>query len=411
MQDTELYRQLLGLSAPWKVVRVELDVPKQRVDVWTDHEDATWTCPECGREAGLYDHSEERAWRHLDSCQFQTYLHARPPRVKCPEHGVRQVQLPWAEGRARFTLMFERFAIDVLSQTDVSGATRILRISWDEAWHILERAVRRGLASKQQQVCRYIGVDETASARGQRYVTVVCDLEAGTVEHVKEDRKVEGLASYYSALSDEQRVGIEAIAMDMWTPYLRATRDWIADAEHKMVYDRFHVMQHVGLAVDIVRKSEHKALRAEGDDTLVGSKYFWLYSAENLPEKYEDRFAALRRLNLKTGRAWALKESLRELWSYRSPFWAMRYWKRWHNWATHSQLKPMIRAAATVKRFLQPIFNFFRHRITNAVAEGLNSKIQAVKRMANGFRNTEHFKTAIYFHCGGLQLHPTHGEA
>ena len=142
MRDVELYRHLLGLEEPWTVRSVELKVAEQRVDVWAGHvEGVRWPCPECGTELALYDHAEERVWRHLDSCQFLTYLHAPPPRVECPTHGVRQVRLPWAEARARFTSLFERLAIDVLKETDIRGATRILRISWDEAWHILERAV------------------------------------------------------------------------------------------------------------------------------------------------------------------------------------------------------------------------------------------------------------------------------
>ena len=131
MRDVELYRHLLGLETPWTVRSVELNVPGQGVDVWAGHaKDVRWPCPECGAPLGLYDHSEERVWRHLDSCQFMTYLHAQPPRVECPTHGVRQVRLPWAEVRARFTALVERLAIDVLTETDIRGATRILRISW-----------------------------------------------------------------------------------------------------------------------------------------------------------------------------------------------------------------------------------------------------------------------------------------
>src|SRR4051794_29317989 len=98
MRDTDLYRQLLGLEAPWTVTRVELNAKDQRVDVFAEHAAGTrWPCPECGAQLAGYDHAAERSWRHLDSCQFMTYLHASPPRVNCPEHGVRQVRLPWAE--------------------------------------------------------------------------------------------------------------------------------------------------------------------------------------------------------------------------------------------------------------------------------------------------------------------------
>src|ERR1043165_107874 len=142
MRDTELYRHLLGLESPWSVARVELSVRDQQVDVWAEHAaDAEWKCPECGKRCSLHDHSEERAWRHLDSCQFRTILRARPPRINCDVHGVRQVSLPWAEGHGRFTLLFERLAIEVLLATNVKGGAQILGLTWDEAWGIMRRAV------------------------------------------------------------------------------------------------------------------------------------------------------------------------------------------------------------------------------------------------------------------------------
>jgi transposase len=149
VRDTELYCHLLGLVAPWGVQRVELSVEEGRVDVWVVHPGRTrFCCPDCDRKLSVYDHSEERAWRHLDSCAFLTFLHASPPRVDCPEHGVRQVQLPWAEPHSRFTALFERLAIDVLAACDVAAAAGLLRVSWDEAWHLMDRAVARGLAAK-----------------------------------------------------------------------------------------------------------------------------------------------------------------------------------------------------------------------------------------------------------------------
>ncbi len=149
MRDTELYRHLLGLVAPWEVERVELSAGDERVDVWVRHRDRTrFACPECDTALPVYDHSAERAWRHLDSCAFLTFLHASAPRVACPEHGVRQVRLPWAEPHSRFTTLFERLAIDVLAACDVANAAKLLRISWDEAWHLMDRAVTRGLAAK-----------------------------------------------------------------------------------------------------------------------------------------------------------------------------------------------------------------------------------------------------------------------
>lgn len=407
MRDTELYRHLLGLVAPWEVSRVELSAEGGRIDVWVEHRTRVrFACPECELELAVYDHAEEREWRHLDSCQFLTYLHARPPRVSCAEHGVLRVRLPWADPMSRFTTLFERLAVDVLGECDVLGASRLLRTSWDETWHLMERAVARGLAVKEPGAPARIGVDEKSAGRGQDYITVVCDLDRGTVEHIADERRQASLDGYFDKLSAAQLAGIEAVAMDMWEPYALSVRAHLTDADDKIVFDRFHVMGYLGKAVDTVRKQENRALAAQGDKSLAGTKYLWLYSAENLPKNHRGRFAALRDTDLKTSRAWAIKETMRHFWEYRRKGWALRHWKNWYFWATHSRLDPVIEAARTLKRHEAGLLSYFAHRITNAVAEGLNSKIQAIRVAARGYRNREHFKTAIYFHCGGLALYP-----
>ena len=407
MESKELYRHLLGMSEPWTVERVELDMARGQVDVYVGHAGGTrFACPECGLELAVYDHSGERIWRHLDSCQFMTYLHASPPRISCPEHGVRQAHLPWAEEGSRFTHLFEALAINVLQAANVKRAAQLLRISWDQAWNIMERAVVRGRAAKGDTLPTHIGIDEKAIAKGHQYMTLVCDLEEATVEYIADGRKEESLAPYFAAFGPVRCAGIEAISLDMWPAFINACLAQVPGASEKMVFDRFHIMQHVGKGVDRVRRQEHKELTSQGDDTLVRSKYLWLYSAENMPAAAAERFDAIKQGNLKTARAWALKESLRELWSYHSFGWAKRFWQRWYYWATHSRLPAMIEAAKLIARHLPNVLTYFKHRITNAVAEGLNSKIATIQKRACGFRNRDHFKIAVYFHCGGLDLYP-----
>jgi transposase len=326
--------------------------------------------------------------------------------VNCPRHGVLQVELPWAEPGARFTRLFEGLAVDVLLSTDVKKAATILCITWDEAWHIMERAVTRGRRAKPSALPAKIGVDEKAIAKGQRYMTLVCDLEQATVEYIGNDRKQASLGAYFEAYTPEAKQELQAISLDMWQPYINACRDQVPDAEQKMVFDRFHIMRYVVEAVDEVRKREHKQLMSRGDATLSKSKYLWLYSAEHLPEKARERFDQLKGAQLKTARAWAIKESLRELWDYASEAWAMAHWRRWYFWATHSRLQPIIDAAKTIERHLTNVLTYFTHRISNAVAEGLNSKVATIQKRACGYRNPEHFKIAVYFHCGGLDLWP-----
>ena len=222
---------------------------------------------------------------------------------------------------------------------------------------------------------------------------------------------MESLDGYFLSFSAAELEGIRAIAMDMWPPYISSTLRHVPGARDKIVFDPYHIMSYMNEAVDQVRKREHREYRARGDETLARSRYLWLYAQERLPHKHQERFAALRAMNLKTGRAWAIKESLREFWKKPTREEALAHWKHWYRWATHSRLKPVIKTAKNIQHKLHNVLTYFTHRITNAVAEGLNSKIQTIKKAAYGFRSFENLKTAIFFHCGGLRLYPvTHAK-
>jgi transposase len=244
----------------------------------------------------------------------------------------------------------------------------------------MERAVQRGLRAKKRRIMARLGVDEKAVAKRHQYVTLVSDLDRGTVEFIADDRKKASLDAYYQGLTVRQLAGIRAVAMDMWEPFIISTRENVSCANRKIVFDRFHIMKHMTEAVDEVRKAEHRRLLAEGDETLKRTKYLWLFSEENLPEHYTAWFAHLKALNLKTSRAWAIKESLRELWSYERKGWAKRFWKKWYFWATHSRLGPVIKVARMLNTHLDQVLTYCDHMITNATSEGLNSKIQTVKK-------------------------------
>jgi transposase len=326
MDTTDLYTVLLGLTAPWSVVDVVVNGTQQRVDVHVEHEEETrFPCPQCGDLLPVYDHAPARAWRHLDSCHFSTFLHACVPRVACRRHGVKQVFVSWALPSSRFTIPFEELALAVLHETDIQGAARLLRISWDQSWGVMERAVVRGQQRKRRRVIRFLGVDEKGVGAGHDYLTLVTDLTRSTVEYIADGRTKDSLAGFYEGLNARQLTGIEAIAMDMWGPFIRATREHVPDADGKIVFDRFHIMKHMNEAVDAVRKKEHRKLGQEEDDTLSGTKYLWLFAEENLPARHKERFAALKGLHLKTARAWALKEMLRDLWRYKRRGWAVKH--------------------------------------------------------------------------------------
>jgi transposase len=290
---------------------------------------------------------------------------------------------------------------------NVKSAARLLRISWDEAWHLMDRAVACGLATKTPSVPADVGVDEKAAGPGRHYITVVSDLDAGTVSTSPMSAAKASLDGYFARFTPAQREQIQAVAMDMWEA-LRQLRAGVParPGQHDCLR-RVHVMGYLTEAVDTVRKREHRALAAAGDTRLAGSKYMWLYVAQNLPARHADRFAALRTVDLKTGRVWAIKERRRHLWTYHRRGWGAKHWRRWYFWATRCRLPPVIDAAHTpLKRHEAGLLSYVEHRITNAAAESLNSCIQAIRVAARGYRNRENFTTAMYFQCGGLQLYP-----
>ena len=221
-----------------------------------------------------------------------------------------------------------------------------------------------------------------------------------------EDRKRKSLDGFWPTLTAKQLASIEGVAMDMWDPCIKSTKKHLPEADKKIVFDKLHVAQHLGEAVDKVRRGENKELREGGDDRPVGTKYDWLKGRDKFDHKDWRAFCRLRCGNLKTSLAWAMGKQAMKPWDYTYRGAAENHFRWWYRWATHSRLKPMIEKAKMLKTHLKNILSYLTHPITNALSESLNSKIQWVKYTARGFRNRDNFKTAIYFHCGGLNMLP-----
>jgi len=409
MKDTQLYQQILGDTAPWQVAEVRLDAAAQTIEIeMALNERELWGCPECA--GAMHMHSlERRRWRHLDSCQFKTFLVADVPRVNCPTHGTQMVQVPWAAPRGRFTVLFERFAIDVMLACSTKQAAWLLRISWDESDGIKQRAVARGLARRVDEPVRRVCVDEKAVGRGQDYVTVVSSLDAGRarVLHMGDGRKRETLDRFWLGMSAARREGVEAVAMDMWQPFWDSTVTRVPQGVDKIVHDPYHLATYMNKAVDQVRRSEHAALSYREDDALKGSRMLWLYGEENVPSKWVKRFRKLiGNTKLKTAKAWAVKELWRDFWKSPDEDSAAATFKEWYREAMATRLEPVKKVARMFKAHLRNILTYFRLRISNGPAEAINSRISELVLQSCGYRNRDRFKNDVFFHLGGLDLYP-----
>jgi transposase len=402
------YRRLLGLEEPWMVEAVNLELAAQRVEIRLGVEVRAkgLKCPECGDWSALYDHAPERRWRHLDTMQFETVLVARIPRVNCPEHGVKTIEVPWAGKNSRFTLMFEAFAIRLLQAAEtVSSGAGLLRLDWHSAHQIMERAVERGLQRRERERVRLVGIDEKSFGRGQNYVSLMSDLEQSRVLDVVPDRTAEACQELWTQLGSEQSHKIEAVSIDMWEPYLSATAQ--AAPQALIVHDKFHVAKHLNEAVDRVRRIENRQFHAAGSDLLSGTKYVWLKNPENWHEADQLKFDALRTSGCKVARAWQLKELFREFWSCFNSTEAESFFDRWYSWAIRSRLASVKEIARMLKAHLDNLLTYFTYAISNALTEGFNSKIQSLKHAARGFRTFANFRTRVLFFCGRLNLYPS----
>lgn len=400
----ELSVELLDIPDPWHVLGIDErddDAPKGLAVRVAHQRRATMSCPRCDFATTARHDTVTREWRDLDWGQHQVHLRAEVPRIRCPEHGVVRVAVPWAaRERVTVTQRFEAHVLTLLATCSVSETARLLDVSFKQIARIQNDAVARGLARRELQPTATIGVDETSFRKRHNYVTVVNDLQ-GTVLHVTPGRDANALADYFEALGEDGASAVEHVVMDMSAPYAKAVDDY---TDATIVIDKFHVIAALTKAVDQVRRMVTKEFQARGDDRMNGTMHLWRRSAATRSDRETAKFNELKGVARKVARAWERVEAARELFSAPDMATAERQWRRWIRNARLSRLAPVRKAANTVENHLPGIVNASVTKLTNAAAESMNAKIQKVKRMANGYRNKANFCNAIYFHFGKLDM-------
>lgn len=403
----EFYNHLLGVESPWEVEEIIRDSKTREVlarVVFQD--DEIFQCPECSEEAKLYDRRTRR-WRHLDSCNHKTIIEADVPRVECQEHGIKQLPVPWAEKNSRFTLELESTVCLWLKTAPISEVADMFQLSWDMVAGIQERSVKRGLKNRKSITTDAIGIDETSYQKRHEYVTIILDKKTDSVIDVLQDRKAETLSAWLKSQKTADFSALESISMDMWDPFIKAVRDNFPNAKELIAFDRYHVSQHFAKAVDKVRSAENSFLKTEyGESILAKTKYDWLRNSDRTDNRTGNRpgFMPITKMDLKTSRAWRIKEAASKLWEYRYLGVAEKLWKRLLNWISHCRLDAVIEVGNMIRSYFWGIKNAIRLKANNAMLESKNNGIQRIKRMACGFRNRERFRMAILFHFGGLDL-------
>lgn len=401
-----MFEQSIGLTEPWKVERAEFGEKDRTVHVYIRaRKTAKYTCPECGKQSSRYDdEEEERMWRHGDVAFFPCYIHCRRPRVKCEQHGIRVVEAPWSRPFSRYTLLFESYAMLLVENMTVEAARKVLRISHTSLTNILCYWVDKAVAEDDLSQVKAVSVDETSFKRGQSYVTIVSDAQARRVIDVEEGRTTECVEQFSIKLEakggDCQK--IERYSCDMSAAYQNGRE--ICFPQAKTVIDHFHVKQLMIKGMDEVRRDEQgkwsKSRRA-------GRKLLMIPQGRMTPEQQNAQIALCNQYP-KTGRAFQMVQALDEVYACRTYAQALVTFMQLTKWLDRSRLVPMKKVSRTLKQHQENILNYFLDRMTNAIAEGLNSLIQAAKRRARGYKTFRGYACMIYLVVGKLKLSCPH---
>lgn len=418
MELTNFYEELLGITLPWQVEGVAIQEHTQNVQILIGHqEEEKFACKKCGTLCSVYDHQSERTWRHLDTCHYETYLSASLPRTDCPNCGIYTVEPSWSREQSRFSLMFESHAIDILQQTQViSRSALILKITESQMRTIRDNAVERGLSRRQANGSYrvvHLCIDEKSLHQGHHYVSILYDGATGAVLEVVEHRTEKAVLGAFDQLGqaiDLQQV--QVITMDMWSAFKSAAQKRLANAD--IVHDRFHLSQYLNKAVDITRRAENKKLNAAADETLKGTRYLWLKNEENLSELQQtlrdeillNHTSEDHPLDLATIKVWKLKEDFKGFFDAQSEQQALDFFNEWEEKVVKLENKPLIKVLKTFKNHLDHLLTYAKHRVSNAMAESINTSIQLLKAKAKGFFSAENFRINILFHFAKLDLYP-----
>ena len=394
-----LFTQALGLVAPWQVDQVTFTPEAGRIDFQVKFGAASHACPACGAAAQPLHDRLARSWRHLDFFEYEAHLHAEVPRVACTDCGkVTQIPVPWAREGSHFTLLFEALTLMLAPTMSVLAAGRVLRVRSPRLWRVIEHHVAQARAKQSHAEVRAVGVDETASKRGQTYIAVFHDLDAPRLLFATPGRDKATLGKFASDLAEHggQPSAITDLSMDMSGAFQAGAAEHFSGA--KVCFDRFHVVALGSKALDEVRRTEVKS-----EPELKGTRWSLQKKPADWTVKQTQTMHWLQRSNLKTARAWRIKEALRAIYAKATtPDEAKPLFKRWLSWASRCRLEPFKRLGRTITKHLPGVLNGFQAGKHNGRVEAMNRALQEARARARGYRRVENFIAMAYLVAGKL---------
>jgi transposase len=395
MDELGLFTAALGLSGPWRVTRSEFDAERTQLDLYLGFDrGARFACPakDCAQGCCPVHDTVDKTWRHLDFFQHRALLHAGLPRVRCPEHGVRQVSVPWARPGSGFTLLFEALVLSFAAAMPMAKVAAMTREHDTRIWRVVEHHVH---AARDQRDCtsvRRVGMDETSAAKGQDYISIFADLDARRVIFATEGRSADTVARFAADLAQHggDPSKVTDTSSDMSTAFISGIAQHLPNAS--MTFDRYHLAAKLSEAIDTVRRQE-VATRPE----LKHTRWLWLKNHANLSTKQQNELHQLMRpsAQLATARARRWREDFQAFYD-QHPSYAPDYLRRWCSGAKRSRLQPIKDFVALVEKHRDGILAWHTNHLSNGLLEGINSLIQAAKARARGYRSKTKMITIVY---------------
>lgn len=366
-------------------------------------------CTCCGKSRGTYDTQPVRDYEFVPLWGIRVYFRYAPRRVYCKKHGIHVEQVPWAEGNEHLTKSYQSFLACWAKRLSWKEVANVFRTSWESVYRSVKRVVDYGLAHRDWDEVKQIGVDELAVFKGHRYLTCVYQLDQGRRRLLwcGMDRRVKTLLRFFREFGKERCAKLQFVMSDMWQPYLKVIKKKAIHALN--ILDRFHIMKKFNEAIDDIRRQEVKKLEAqEKENVLANGRWLLLKQSTNLTQKQTIRLSQLLKINLASVKAYLLREDFQQFWTYRSAAWANKFLKDWTTRTMRSRLAPMKKVAKMLRSHQELILNWFRAhgKLSSGPVEGLNNKAKLAIRKAYGFKTLNCLQIALYHQLGELKEPP-----
>lgn len=363
-------------------------------------------CSGCGSHGPGYDTLPVRRFEFVPMWGIAVFFLYAMRRVECPRCGIKVERVPWAEGKNHLTTTYAWFLAKWAKRLSWKEVADAFQTKWDNVFRAVKMAVAWGLAHRDLGNVTAIGIDEICwKKKGKKFLTLVYQIDAGCKRllWIGKDRTRKTLEDFFQEFGPERSLRLYFVCTDMWKPYLQVVAKMASQALN--ILDRFHIMSHMSKAIDKVRATEAKSLKAKGKEpVLTGSRWCLLKRPENCTEKQTVKLQELLAVNLKTIRAYLLKEDFQRFWAYKSAAWAGKFLDDWCRRTMRSRIEPMKKVARMLRSHRGLLLNWFRakEKIALGAVEGLNNKAKVTTKKAYGFKSFDVIKIALYHTLGNL---------